>query len=521
MGQEGGTMHSLVPVACMLAGVVVLSCGSDDSGGRGSGGNGGGTSRPPDVTPPQGTECPEAAQPEVVAQFDQVVGDGTRASCSEQALRDALEALRSGEGGTLGFDCGSEPHTITLTETLFVDMPLLIDGGGTITLSGGGAVQLLNCDHYVDLAVQNITLADARTSESGSAIHLPWFGTLRVINAVFQDNECTAEQSDIGGAIFGGGLTELLVSGCTFVGNRGSNGGAVVNNGSNLKIVNSVFTNNTAFGHGGSAGDGGLGGAVYIDGMHSETADPEPFVLCGSMFRNNRSNGHGGALFGYFYPGQEATIRQCEFDSNQVLDGATGGTIYQEGAPLAVLDTLFANNTAEQHAGAMFIGTDSPTTLTNCTFYGNTVPGNAGAIFSVAQDMDITNCTFAENGADYAPAIFSETGYVCVNNTIFANNFATANYRDQSCTRTMDEGEHNLQWPDVRTSGADDMPCTDGITFADALLEPLADNGGPTRTMALGDGSPALGVGADCPETDQRGESRDPAGCDLGAYESE
>jgi hypothetical protein len=186
-----------------------------------------------------------------------------------------------------------------------------------------------------------------------------------------------------------------------------------------------------------------------------------------------------------------------------------------------VLDTLFANNTAEQHAGAMFIGTDSPTTLTNCTFYGNTVPGNAGAIFSVAQDMDITNCTFAENGADYAPAIFSETGYVCVNNTIFANNFATANYRDQSCTRTMDEGEHNLQWPDVRTSGADDMPCTDGITFADALLEPLADNGGPTRTMALGDGSPALGVGADCPETDQRGESRDPAGCDLGAYESE
>jgi hypothetical protein len=260
---------------------------------------------------------------------------------------------------------------------------------------------------------------------------------------------------------------------------------------------------------------------VYIDGMNREDAGPEPFVLCGSVFRGNRSNGHGGALFGYFYPGQQATIRQCEFDSNQVLDGATGGTIYQEGAPLAVVDTLFSNNTAEQHAGAMFIGTDSPTTLTNVTFFNNSAPGNAGAIFNVAQDMDITNCTFAENSADYAPAIFSETGYVRINNTIFADNFATADYRDQSCTRTADEGQNNLQWPDVRTSGADDLPCTEGTVFADALLDPLADNGGPTRTMALGDGSPALGAGTDCPEADQRGEPRDTASCDLGAYESQ
>ena len=93
--------------------------------------------------------------------------------------------------------------------------------------------------------------------------------------------------------------------------------------------------------------------------------------------------------------------------------------------------------------------------------------------------------------------------------------------RDQSCTRTADEGQNNLQWPDVRTSGAEDLPCTEGIVFADALLEPLADNGGPTRTMALGDGSPALGAGTDCPGTDQRGEARDSGSCDLGAFESQ
>ncbi len=515
-------MRWLVVAAWSLASVVLVACSSDGSGSSGGDddvGSGGGSSTPSDLTPPAGTQCPGAAEPEEIAEFDQVVGDGTTASCTEAVLRSAVEALRSAGGGSLGFDCGAGAHTITLTESLSIDMPLLIDGGDTITLSGGGAVQLLACDNYVDLAVQNITLANAQTNESGAAIHLPWFGTLRVINVTFENNETTTVASDIGGAIFGGGLTEFLVSGCTFANNRGSNGGAIVNNGSNLRIINTVFADNVAFGHGGSSEDGGLGGAVYIDGMHSETADPEPFDLCGSVFRGNRSNGHGGALFGYFYPGQEATIRQCEFDSNQVLDGATGGTIYQEGAPLEVLDTLFSNNTAEQHAGAMFIGTDSPTTLTNVTFFNNSVPGNAGAIFNVAQDMLITNCTFAENSAEYAPAIFSETGYVAVNNTIFANNFATANYRDQSCTRTADEGANNLQWPDVRTSGADDLPCTEGIVFADALLEPLADNGGPTRTMALGAGSPALGAGTDCPETDQRGEPRDTATCDLGAYE--
>jgi len=518
-------MRWFVVAAWGLASLVLGACSSDGSDGGGADddddGGGGGSSTPSDRTPPEGTQCPEAAEPEEIAEFDQVVGDGSAESCTGAALHTAVEALRSAGGGSLGFDCGTDAHTITLTEALSIDMPLLVDGGDTVTLSGGGAVQLFACDHHVDLAVQSITLADARTEESGAAIHLPWFGTLRVINVTFENNETTTVASDVGGAIFGGGLAEMLVSGCTFVNNRGSNGGAIVVNGTNLQIINTVFADNVAFGHGGSAEDGGLGGAVYIDGMNREDAGPEPFVLCGSVFRGNRSNGHGGALFGYFYPEQEATIRQCEFDSNQVLDGATGGTIYQEGAPLAVLDTLFSNNTAEQHAGAMFLSTDSPTTLTNVTFFNNSAPGNAGAIFNVAQDMLVTNCTFAENSADYAPAIFSETGHVSINNTIFADNFATANYRDQSCTRTADEGDNNLQWPDVRTSGADDLPCAEGIVFADARLVPLADNGGPTRTMALSDGSPALGAGTNCPETDQRGEPRETATCDLGAYELE
>jgi hypothetical protein len=60
-------------------------------------------------------------------------------------------------------------------------------------------------------------------------------------------------------------------------------------------------------------------------------------------------------------------------------------------------------------------------------------------------------------------------------------------------------------------------------SVADPLLGPLADNGGPTRTMGLGEGSPAIDlvpVDSDCPAIDQRGISRPQRdACDAGAFE--
>jgi hypothetical protein len=64
-----------------------------------------------------------------------------------------------------------------------------------------------------------------------------------------------------------------------------------------------------------------------------------------------------------------------------------------------------------------------------------------------------------------------------------------------------------------------------GVNFltGDPLLGLLRDNGGPTQTMALLTGTPAIDAGslADCPATDQRGVSRPQgAGCDIGSFES-
>ena len=91
---------------------------------------------------------PEEAQPVETSVPDQVVGDGTPASCTSQALVDAVAA-----GGVITFDCGPAPVTITLTETatVFNDTgpEIVIDGGGRVTLSGGGQRRILymnTCD---------------------------------------------------------------------------------------------------------------------------------------------------------------------------------------------------------------------------------------------------------------------------------------------------------------------------------------------------------------------------------------
>ena len=74
----------------------------------------------------------------------------------------------------------------------------------------------------------------------------------------------------------------------------------------------------------------------------------------------------------------------------------------------------------------------------------------------------------------------------------------------------------SLEGPAGQTSGNFDLASDD------PELGPLADNGGPTETQALGVGSPAIDAvtaAGVCPVTDQRGAERGSGPCDVGAYE--
>ena len=68
--------------------------------------------------------------------FACVVGTGTSASCTEAALDTCLPGGGSFDG-TVTFNCGGAPATITVTSIKTISADTTIDGGSLITTSGG------------------------------------------------------------------------------------------------------------------------------------------------------------------------------------------------------------------------------------------------------------------------------------------------------------------------------------------------------------------------------------------------
>lgn len=286
-----------------------------------------------------------------VSSPDHVVGTGTPESCTAQAFTDAV-AL----GGTIVFDCGPDPVTITLTEPAKVyndqDPDVVIDGGGLVTLSGGGTSRILymntcdpdlvwTTDHCQNqdsphLTVQNLTFVDADSRgeteyDGGGAIWVRG-GRLKVVGCRFFSNRCADVGPDVGGAairVFSQyeGRPVYVVS-STFGGADGlggvcSNGGGVSSIGVSWTIINSLFSYNHAIGEGANPAQpgtpgGGSGGAIYNDGNTMTLS-----VLC-SLIEHNEVNAHGSAIF---FISNDHTGTLVIHDS--IIRNNTGGSWYQ------------------------------------------------------------------------------------------------------------------------------------------------------------------------------------------------
>jgi hypothetical protein len=167
-------------------------------------------------------------------------------------------------------------------------------------------------------------------------------------------------------------------------------------------------------------------------------------------------------------------------------------------------------------------------TITNSTLSGNTATGwHGGAIFQTDGNVTISSSTVANNiGPDWAPSTFfigqfggSFVPTLTLTNTIVTGNHWYACERFASGTAAnVVSGGHNV------VQDASCNPVASDLIVGDAMIGPLAGNGGPTLTHALLPGSPAIDAAADlaCPATDQRGVAR-PQGahCDVGAFERE
>lgn len=255
---------------------------------------------------------------------DRVVGDGTAASCTSAAVVSAVA-----KGGVITFDCGPAPVTITMTATAKIrnkNALTVLDGGGLVTLSGGGKRRILyqnTCDEAQGwttshcqnqstprLVVQNLTFADGNSTGDdtdgggGGAIFVRG-GRFSVVNSTFVRNRCDTTGPDLGGAAirvlsqYDGQsvyITSSTFGGAAGQGGQCSNGGALSSIGVSWVVLNSLFTDNSAIGHGanparsGTPG-GGSGGAIYADGNNFTIR------IAGTRIERNQANEGGGAIF--------------------------------------------------------------------------------------------------------------------------------------------------------------------------------------------------------------------------------
>jgi hypothetical protein len=212
---------------------------------------------------------------------------------------------------------------------------------------------------------------------------------------------------------------------------------------------------------------------------------------------------------------------------------AFGGGIYNRGTLMIKNSTLTGNSagtacSTSTHCrvgvGAAFYTFGGTVTLNNSTVDGSSAyrcsgvcSGTGGAIVNGSGNLAMNNSTVSGNSAG---GIFSG-GTATLQNSIIANNSGT------NCGGTITSHGYNLS-----SDGSCALGNSGDLNDTDPMLGPLQYNGGPTQTMALPSGSPAVDGGnpSGCTDglgqllkTDQRGNPRpdteDRGGCDIGAYE--
>jgi len=285
-----------------------------------------------------------------------------------------------------------------------------------------------------------------------------------------------------------------------------SNGGGIhVTEQSVITLTNSTISNNSATGENASSGENSYGGGIYVSGASRVEIND-------STISGNYANFGGG------------------FNSSSGVIALNGTTV--------------SGNSARQGGSAAVSSTSL--TLSNSTISGNSANFAAG-IQSFLSWLDIRNSSISGNAATSSiGGISARYGSVELRNTILAGNISTSGAREMAMYSVVSLGIEGNVIGDAGESlqnafrayqqlggyapvSATNITATyDGNrpTELNRILLPLAENGGPTQTHALVEGSPAINAGDNtiCQASpisglDQRGETRPPNSCDIGAFE--
>ncbi|MDB6016127.1 MAG: Cna domain protein [Pedosphaera sp.] len=468
------------------------------------------------------------------------------------SLASFTTALAGGGNVTLSFDNG----TIVTSNTFLITTDTVIDASGrlNVAISGSGSTnRLFDVAAGVTFTINNVTLtggksfgnngvsgangandpnvgnpgANGGNGANGLGGAIRNLGTSILINCTFTNNSAVGGAGGNGG---NGGTGDFRGGDGGSGGNGGAgNGGAIYNSGTIL-LTNCTFAANNATG--GSAGLGGTNGSA-------------------GALKGNGGAGNIGAGAGLYNLGA-ATVINCVFYNHAALggsgtqagnrNGASNGNDGQKGA-----DAL--------GGGICNFGTD---TVINCTFFGNQVKGGnggnggngdftagkggnggngfGGGLYSTVF-VGVTNCTFSGNGANGGTnGVTGTVGNPSANGSPglsrgdnISNNGGTFRFKNsilaQGSNGVSSFGTIIDQGNNISSDGSPIFTQMGSALGSFNNLGPklaaLANNGGPTLTMALLTNSPAINAGDDAAALpfDQRGAAR-LGRSDIGAFES-
>lgn len=462
---------------------------------------------------------------------------------------------------TIRFAAGLAGGTITLTGNDLVNpfafgptalvVPngtrITIDGsnfvGPGITLSGGGTHRVFGVLPGSTLTLQGITVTGGSVqggdggsggTGGGGAAGLGGAvfnaGTLNVIASTFTGN--TAIGGNGGNGVLAGGFGAAGGGGvggaggnavAPFSGNAGGGGvqAAAPDTGTGnggAGGLNQVGGSAAAQSNGTLGGGGGGGSAVFTTTAGSGTAASSGgFGGGGGGGFNGGAGGFGGGGGGGNPNGGIVGIGQ----------GGQGGFGGGGGGSTAIISIGLSgfgggaggvrNGGGGAGMGGAIFNNGGVVTLTNSTLTGNTAHGGTGqggiggslggrglggALFNRNGSVTLLNSTLSGNTADGAGGTIynlgdGAIGSVVMNNTIVAGTAPnSADFMSATLNGGISDtsGSNNLVQKNPALGG---FIGTGTLTGQDPLLGSLADNGGPTQTLALGDTSPAIDAGTE------------------------
>lgn len=477
------------------------------------------------------------------------VCDPDGCSCTLEGIEVAIA-----RGGTQVLKCGEGAAPVRAADTILIDNDVTLDGQGNLTIQGDNRKLLFEVQAFeVGLIGLTITRGD-------QGLHVLPDATVTLTNCAVRQNTSTAAP---GGGIRNEGTLTLV--GTTVEGNIAALGaGGGIYNGQNAALTlddSRVTDNEAAAAPGGGIGnDGGTvalnksevsenrTGAVgdqSYDGGGISSVDGA-LLVTDSIVRGNEASDRGG---GISLTSGTANITRSEVFENKAR---LGGGLHGINGQVTVLNSSWMTNTARRFGGGLRVsGADAELILSSSTVSEN-MADPLGVLFEDAgggveadggASVTIINSTIHRNSANSGNGgglYVSDTGSTMTvrSSTVSANPEAgVTNNGSLTLTQTILENGcvlgqgaavistgNNIESP-ADTCGLDDATDMPNVSPAALdLADELADNGGDTLTLLLGNSSAAVdyffGV-CDQPE-DQRGVARAQRnGCDIGAVEIE